>query len=96
MGNGGSPTGEYAPAAWHWPRPPRKVTTSSAQWRWRVPRTAGFSGASTCAREPGTARLTWRHAGDVVCGSAGCTDPFHLSFFQLNFLQNSKQKCSKL
>jgi hypothetical protein len=46
------------------------VTTSSAQCHRRGPRTAGFSGASACAHEPGTARATWRRAGDVVRGSA--------------------------
>jgi hypothetical protein len=83
MGKGGSPAGECAPAAWHRLRGTglglhASVTASSALWRLRGPRTAGFSGASACARGPGTARLTWRCAGDVVCGSAGCTDPIHL------------------
>jgi hypothetical protein len=60
------------------------------QWRWRGPQTAGFSGASACVRGPGTAGPTWRRAGDVVRGSAGCTDSFRLTFFQLDFLQKFK------
>jgi hypothetical protein len=47
----------------------------------------GFPGASVCASGPGTAGPTWRRAGDIVRGSAGCTDSFHLTFFQLDFLK---------
>jgi hypothetical protein len=47
------------------------VTASSAQCHRRGPRTARFSSASACAREPGTARPTWRRADDVVRRSAG-------------------------
>jgi hypothetical protein len=80
------------PASGHRPRSTdlglhASVRASSAQWGRHGPRTAGFSDASVCAREPGTTRPTWRRAGDVVRGSAGCTDPFHLAFLQLNFLQ---------
>jgi hypothetical protein len=35
----------------------------AAQWRWHGPRTASSSGASACARGPGTVRLTWRARG---------------------------------
>jgi hypothetical protein len=66
------------------------VTASSAQWRQRGPQTARFSGASTCAREPDTARPTWRRAGDVVRGSAGVQAQFRLALFKLNFLQKFK------
>jgi surface antigen len=72
------------------------VTASSAQCRRRGPRTAGLSSASACAREPGTARLTWRRAGDVVRGSAGIQTQFRLALFKLNFLQKFKRECSKL
>jgi hypothetical protein len=71
------------------------VMASSAQWRRRGPRTAGFSGASACACEPGTAWPTWRRAGDVVRESAGVQAQFRLALFKLNFLQKFKQKCSK-
>jgi hypothetical protein len=72
------------------------VTASSAQWRRHGPQTAGFSGASACARKPGTARPAWRRAGNVVRGSAGVQAQFHLALFKLNFLQKFKQECSKL
>jgi hypothetical protein len=52
------------------------VTTSSAQCHQRRPRTAGFSDASACAHEPGTARPTWRRAGDVMRGSTSIQDSF--------------------
>jgi hypothetical protein len=38
------------------------VTASSAQCHRRGPRTAGFSGASAGAREPGAVWPTWRRA----------------------------------
>jgi hypothetical protein len=76
--------------------PSRASLALGVQWRRRGPRTVGFSGTSACVHGPGTAGPTWRRAGDVVRGSAGCTEPFRLTFFQLNFLQNFKQKCSKL
>jgi hypothetical protein len=89
------------PASTHSPRgtdlsPSHASSTLGVQWRWREPRTAGFFGASACARGPGTAGPTWRRAGDVVRRSAGCTDSFRLTFFQIDFLQKFKQECSKL
>jgi hypothetical protein len=65
------------------------VTVSSAQWRRRGPRTAGFSGASACAREPGMARAT------SCAGAPVLQTPFHLPLFQSIFLQKFKQKCSQ-
>jgi hypothetical protein len=53
----------------------RASSALGEQWRWRGPRTAGFPGASACARGSCTAGPTWRRAGDVVRGSAGC--PIH-------------------
>jgi hypothetical protein len=72
------------------------VTASSAQCHRRGPRTAGFSGASACARGPGTARPTWRHVCDVVRGRADIQAQFHLALFKLHFLQKFKQECSEL
>jgi hypothetical protein len=72
------------------------ITASSAQCHRHGPRTAGFSGASACAREPGTAWPTWRRADDVVRGSADIQAQFRLALFKLNFLQKFKQECSEL
>jgi hypothetical protein len=72
------------------------VTTSSEQCCRRGPRTAEFSGAPACAREPGTARPTWRRTGDVVRGSTDIQAQFRLALLKLNFLQKFKQECSKL
>jgi hypothetical protein len=69
------------PVSARWPRGTSlglhaSITASSAQCHRRGPRTARFSGASACAREPGMARPTWRRAGDVVRKSAGIQDSF--------------------
>jgi hypothetical protein len=45
---------------------------------------------------PGYGEPTWRARGDVVRGSAGLPKQFHLAPFKMSFLQNFKQKCSKL
>jgi hypothetical protein len=89
------------PASAHRPRGTGRglhasVTASSAQCHRRGPRTAGFSGASACTRESGTAWATWRRANDVVRGSAGIQAQFRLALFKLNFLQKFKQECSEL
>jgi hypothetical protein len=52
------------PASAHGPRgtglnPSRASSALGVQWQRRGPRTAGFPGASACAREPGTAGPTW-------------------------------------
>jgi hypothetical protein len=72
------------------------VTASSAQCHRCGPRTAGFSGASTCARESGTAWPTWWRVGDVMRRNAGIQAQFRLALFKLNFLQKFKQECSEL
>jgi hypothetical protein len=46
--------------------------------------------------QPGYGEPTWRARGDVVRGSAGLPKQFHLAPFKMSFLQNFKQKCSKL
>jgi hypothetical protein len=56
------------PASAHRPRGTglsslRASLALDAQWRWCGPGTAGCSGASACARGPGTARPTWRVRG---------------------------------
>jgi hypothetical protein len=43
--------------------PPRASLAVGVQLRRRGPQTAGSSGASACARGPGTARSTWRVRG---------------------------------
>jgi hypothetical protein len=76
--------------------PSRASSALGVQWQRRGPQTAGFPSASACARGSGTAWPTWRRAGDVVRGSASCTDSLCLAFFQLDFLQKFKQEFSKL
>jgi hypothetical protein len=65
----------------------------AAQCRRRGPRTAGFSGASVCARRPGTASRRGGRAGDVVRGCARVQTQFDLTIFDSTFLQFSKPKC---
>jgi hypothetical protein len=61
------------------------VTASSAQCHQRRPRTAGFSGASACACEPGTARPTWRRASASCAGAPAFKHQFRLAPFQTEF-----------
>jgi hypothetical protein len=83
------------PASAHGPRdtglnPSRASSTLGVQWQRCGPRTAGFPGASECARGPGRAGPTWRRVGDVVRGSSGLQSQFDLPLFHSNFLQISK------
>jgi hypothetical protein len=49
---------------------PRASWALAAQWGRHGPRTAGYSGASACARGPGMASRRGGCAGDVVRGCA--------------------------
>jgi hypothetical protein len=96
----GGATGQRAmavrlPASAHRPRGTglglhASVTASSAQCHRRGPRTAGFAGASACARGLGTAQPT------SCAGAPAFPKQFRLALFKLKLLQKFKLKCPKL
>jgi hypothetical protein len=97
MGNGGSPVGECAQAAWHRPRPlvhviSSRCTVASARasdrwisWRLGVRAQPGYGGDDV-------ARGVRRRAGTRALAPS----LFRVTLFKMKFLQISKHKCTKL
>jgi hypothetical protein len=97
MDGGGSPAGKCGKVAWHRPRPFARVTSL----RCTVPTALGLGprGIPTprraCALGVGR-RPTWRAQRDVTWEHALWRKQFHVAVFKTIFLQNSKQKCTKV